>query len=142
MNPMKTKKEAIAFCASLVLVALFLIPIEAKAESWKEVIPNRYSYNSDFTFVDRGTGFIVVETADANNDGAFFYALTERGGRAGRRAARLAGPAGTRRPRWAGQLGGQLPRLKSWVPDVNRVGYSIPPAAPPPQAGSTTVICS
>ncbi|MCH8322738.1 MAG: hypothetical protein IIB64_06650 [Proteobacteria bacterium] len=75
MKPMKTNKAALLFCASLVLVAVFLIPIKAKADNWVE-LPEENWFNSDYTIVDRETGFVVVEVAlGFNNDGHFAYHL-------------------------------------------------------------------
>ena len=74
MKPVKNNKAALLVCASLVFGAVFLISIEAKADNWIESGED-YWVNFDYTFVDRGTGFIIVEVGLDNNDGSYDYDL-------------------------------------------------------------------
>ena len=74
MKLMKTNKTALVFCASLVFGAVFLIPIAAKADNWIES-SDGFWINIDYTFVDRSTGLVVIETGADNNDGSYDYDL-------------------------------------------------------------------
>lgn len=74
MKAMKTNNTTLVFCTCLVLAAVYLVPVETKADNWIESGKD-YWVNFDYTFVDRGTGFIVVEVGLDKHDGSYDYDL-------------------------------------------------------------------
>ena len=74
---MKPAKTTITSFSAAIIVSgfVFLSSIEVRAENWVEIDPDNIWYNSEYTFFDRGTGFIVVEVADSETDGSFSYFL-------------------------------------------------------------------
>ncbi|MCH8173334.1 MAG: hypothetical protein IIA70_08530 [Proteobacteria bacterium] len=54
---------------------MFLSSFEARADNWVEIETGSIWYNSDYTFFDRGTGYIVLELAEADSNGDFSYFL-------------------------------------------------------------------
>lgn len=72
MKPAKTTKT---FLSLAVFGFVFLSSIEVRAENWIEIEPGSIWYNSEYTFFDRGTGFVVLELAEAETDGSFSYFL-------------------------------------------------------------------
>ena len=74
MKPIRTMKTGL-LVAAVVFGSVFLSSFEAQAENWIEIEPGKIWRNSDYTFVDRRTGFIVFEIAEANDDDTFSYFL-------------------------------------------------------------------
>ena len=76
MNPMKIIKTALS-AAAVVFAFVLLSSFEARAENWIEVSRDEVWYNADYIFLDRGTGFVVVEVADydGNTYGYFLDAF-------------------------------------------------------------------
>lgn len=67
MKPMRNIKPRLWIKAA-VFSTVFLTSLEAQAENWIEVDKGRLWYNSDYTFRDWVTSFVVVEVAEYNND--------------------------------------------------------------------------
>ncbi|MHA1544737.1 MAG: hypothetical protein ACTSU8_06335 [Alphaproteobacteria bacterium] len=74
MQTMKANKAALWFGALLVFGAVVLGVNVAKADNWIES-SDGYWYNSEYTFVDRGTNLVIVEVGLDNDDGSFDYDL-------------------------------------------------------------------
>lgn len=52
----------------IVFSVIFIFSFDAKAENWVELFPGAYM-NSDYVFVDRATGFVVVEVSREGEQG-------------------------------------------------------------------------
>ena len=76
MNPLKPIKTALS-AAAVIFAFVLLSSFETRAANWIEIDPSGFWYNSDSIYVDWETGFVAVETAETNNDGAFSYFLIE-----------------------------------------------------------------
>ena len=74
MKPAKHLKMGLSVLA-VVFGSVLLSSFEARADNWVEIDPSGFWYNSDSTYIDRETGFVVVEVAETNDDGSFSYFL-------------------------------------------------------------------
>ena len=60
------------------LLGVFLYPQPTFSANWVEISSRGFYYNSDYTFVDRQSGYVAVETTESisSGDGSFFYQLS------------------------------------------------------------------
>lgn len=61
----------------ILLMSFMFLSHIVLAANWVEISPRGYFYNSDYTFVDRQSGYVAVETTSRidNPDGSYFYQL-------------------------------------------------------------------
>ncbi len=74
MNPARNTKPGL-WVKAIVFSVVLLTTSEVQAENWIEVRQGQVWYDSDYSFIDRETGFVVVEIAQFNNDGTYSYFL-------------------------------------------------------------------